>query len=188
MPFWAHKHRQCAQNGIVFPLQVGKLRFHACKQVISLVSRDRNSQSNWQENAQSCFQNTLDAILDWWKYKILVSQKEWQNLNSLFCKQRLMTVNSSHLDLIVPWPSFQDNTEESVAMSTTSKSNAFKASRREDNDNHAAVANIKGTSSVFILRFLPLNSDFQKTCFFGIYESKYRKSLKETHPRIGPAF
>jgi len=41
----------------------------------------------------------------------------------------------------------KDNTEESVAMSTTSKSNAFKASRREDNDNHAAVANIKGSST-----------------------------------------
>ena len=140
---------------------------------------------------QPCSQNTLDAILEWWKYEILVGQKERQNLNSLlciFCKQRLMTVSSSHLDLIVPWPSFQDNTEESVAMS--SKSNAFKASRREDNDNHAAVANIKGTSSVFILRFLPLNSDFQKTRFFGIgiYESKYRKFLKETLPRIRPTF
>ena len=37
---------------------------------------------------------------------------------------------------------FQDNTEEAIAMSASS--NAFKASRTEDNDNHAAVANIKG--------------------------------------------
>ena len=31
MPFWAHKHRQCAENGIVFPFQVGNLKFYACK-------------------------------------------------------------------------------------------------------------------------------------------------------------
>ena len=37
---------------------------------------------------------------------------------------------------------FQDNNEEAIAMSASS--NAFKASRTEDNDNHAAVANIKG--------------------------------------------
>merc|ERR1712008_241402 len=39
----------------------------------------------------------------------------------------------------------KDNTEEAIAMSASS--NAFKASRTEDNDNHAAVGNIKGSST-----------------------------------------
>ena len=37
MPSLAHKHRQCAQNGIVFPFQVGMLKFYACIVVTFLV-------------------------------------------------------------------------------------------------------------------------------------------------------
>ena len=50
---------------------------------------------------------------------------------------------------------FQDNIEEAIAMSASS--NAFKASRTEDNDNHAAVANIKGQYLLLYIQRMSCN-------------------------------